>query len=152
MNKYLKKCYNKLKEYETYDFENGLQQFLFYYHLSSKVTKIGNDNVHFDSRSVIDFFVYKFSDPFIENKGLANEGHITNGFIGQQIRYIALRQTDYEYNGKTIKRPTHLVWRDAHANCPGYNDYLWIEKINEISKSSKTELYLIPTSIAYMPE
>jgi hypothetical protein len=146
---YLNICFAELKKYENTKFKTGLERFLFYYYICSKVI-ISNGNVSFDYHSVIDFFVYKFSGPFIENKGLENEGHITNGYIGQQIRYIALRQQNYYYNETLINRPIHLVWRDAHANCPAYNDYLYIKQMNDIAINKSTEVYLIPTSIDYM--
>ena len=150
IRQYLSSFYDKIKKYETTPFKNGLERFLTYYHLASKVR---NDNLEAIIDDVPgDFFVYKFTGPFIENQGADNEGHITDGYIGQQIRYISLRQTNYEWENLTIKRPKHLVWRDAHANCPSYNDYLWIKQMNDYSKKGNKELYLIPTSISYDPD
>ena len=147
IRQYLSSFYDKIKKYETTPFKNGLERFLTYYHLASKVR---NDNLEAIIDDVPgDFFVYKFTGPFIENQGADNEGHITNGYIGQQVRYISLRQTNYEWENLTIKRPKHLVWRDAHANCSSYNDYLWIKQMNDYSKNGNKELYLIPTSIIY---
>jgi hypothetical protein len=141
---YLNKFYNKLKTYETYPYKNGMERFIHCYQLASIEQVSGNS-------SSGDFFVYKLSGPFIENEKTSEEGHITNGFIGQQIRYISLRQKAYDWNGVIINRPVHLVWRDAHANGTAYNDYLWIKEMNDFSKNNKTELYLVPTSINYSP-
>ena len=61
-----------------------------------------------------------------------------------------MRQDDYIYNDILIKRPKHIIWRDAHENMIGYNDYLWIKKINEISKEKKIQLYFLPNNYQYV--
>jgi len=148
MRIYLNNFYNILKKYEDFPFKNGMERFLFYYHLASKSR---NNNLQVEVDDIPgEFFIYKFDGPFIENKGTSTEGHITNGYIGQQLRYITLKQTDYIFNDKLIKRPKHLVYRDAHANCPAYNDFLWIKYMNDISNGYQKEFYLIPSSLGYI--
>lgn len=125
-------------------FNNTLERFLYYLTLVTKCYN-NNGNLEFKEKSA-DFFVYKMSGPFIENKDTPQEGHITNGYIGQHMRFISIRQTDYDYIGETIKKPTHLIWRDNHSNCIAYNDHLWIKSVNEIS----SEFYFLPTSFNYV--
>jgi len=147
---YLSSFYNILKQYDNYPYKNGMERFIHCYHLASIVNNV---NLNAELTDVPgDFFVYKLSGPFIEKINTPNEGHITNGYIGQQMRYISLKQIQYEWNGQTIGRPKHLVWRDAHANGTAYNDYLWIKEMNDFSNNKKAELYLVPTSINYTPQ
>ncbi len=152
VKKYLNDFYNHLKSYENYKYNNAMERFIHTYQMASSVIySNGTAFINNESSPSIDIFVYKLNKPFVENVGTPNEGHITNGFIGQQIRYISLKQKDYNWNNKiNIKRPIHLVWRDCHSNGTAYNDYLWINEMNKLSKKQNTKLYLIPTSIDYM--
>jgi len=137
------------KEFENKNFENGLARILFYYDIACKII-ISNGNPYLNKTRTGDFFVYKFKGPFLENIGTELEGHITNGYIGQGIRYISTIQQKYEWNGSIIKRPTYLVWRDAHTNSLAYNDFEWISKLYKICKEKKNKLFFIPSSIDYV--
>jgi len=146
VNHMLQQYYDLLKTYENFPFNNGLERFIFTFDLACKCY---NNNHTLEIREKTgDFFVYKFSGPFIENEGKIEEGHITDAYIGQHVRYISLKQTNYNYNGIKIKKPYHHVWRDAHSNCHAYNDYLWIKQIN--TYKNKT-IYFLPNSLGYMP-
>ena len=146
VNHILQQYYNLLKTYENFPFKNGLERFIFTFDLACKCY---NNNGMLEIREKTgDFFVYKFSGPFIENEGTIEEGHITDAYMGQHVRYISLKQSNYNYNGKEIKKPYHLVWRDAHTNCHAYNDYLWISEINKYKDKT---IYFLPNSLGYMP-
>lgn len=139
----LAQFYNKLKE-EQKVFNNGLERFMYAFDLACRCY---NNNGTLELRyKTGDFFVYKLGGPYLENTGEYNEGHITDGYIGQHMRFIALRQVDYAYKNISIRRPIHLVWRDAHANCIAYNDSLWITELN---KFKNIQLYFLPNSISY---
>lgn len=140
----LNQFYNILKQYDDVPFKNGLVRFLFSYDLACRsYTKNGKISLR---KKTGDFFVYKFKGPFIENAGNAHEGHITNAYIGQHVRYIVLRQSNYDYRGHRIKRPSHMVWRDAHMNCIAYNDHLWIKEMNKLHDKN---IYFLPNSLGY---
>ena len=151
VNKFLKQYYDELKKYEDHPFKNGLERFIFTFDLACKCY---NNNGKLEIREKTgDFFVYKFNGPFIERKVsyiYSYEGHITNGYIGQFIRYISLKQINYNYNGTEIKKPSHFIWRDAHSNCIAYNDNLWIKELNKY-KDDKT-IYFLPHSLGYIRE
>jgi hypothetical protein len=140
--------YNEIKKYEDYKFENGLTRILFYYDIACR--SIINSGIYILRDKTGDFFVYKFKGPFIENECEKNEGHITNGYIGQVVRYISTIQKDYIWNDTKINRSTHLVWRDAHKNSLGYNDFKWINELNKICKTRKNKLFFLPSSIDYV--
>lgn len=145
INNFLTQFYNKVKELEeTVKFNNSLERFIFYFDLAC--SSYYNSGILTIKEKTGDFFAYKLNGPFLENKDTDSEGHISNGYIGQLIRYLALRQKDYLYNGIMIKKPCHLVYRDAHTCCPGYIDSLWI---NELNKYKSTTVYLLPVSNSY---
>lgn len=149
LKKYMADFYTKIKKIDNYNFSSGLERIMTYFHMASSVINI-NGKVFFTEKPG-DFFVYKFSGPFIENIN-GNVGHITNGYIGQQIRYISVKQINYIWNDILIKRPVHLIWRDAHATTVGFNDSLWIKKCFNIGFSQKRHFFLMPTSIEYEPQ
>lgn len=140
--------YKEIKKYEDYKFENGLTRILFYYDIACR--SIINSGIYILRDKTGDFFVYKFKGPFIENECNANEGHITNGYIGQAVRYISTIQKDYIWKDTKINRSTHLVWRDAHKNSLGYNDFKWINELNKICKTRKNKLFFLPSSLDYV--
>lgn len=145
----LNQFYTELQKYENYPFSNGLERFIHSFDLASRCY---NNNGKLEIRPKTgDFFVYKYKGPFIEKANTPEEGHITNGYIGQLIRYISLRQDKYKWNNEIVKIPIHLVWRDAHTNCIGYNDYLWINELNKYANDYK-ELYFLPNSLGYIPD
>lgn len=146
---FLNQFHNLLKTYETTSYDNSLERILFYFDLASRCYNNNGQLELRDKRG--DFFVYKFKGPFIENVGMENEGHITNGYIGQQLRYISMRQRTYDWNGQKITRPNHLVFRDAHTNGIAYNDYLLIKEVNKMGRTNTPEFYLIPSSLSYSP-
>jgi len=145
VNNFLKQYYDKLKTYDNHSFKNGLERFIFTFDLACKCY---NNKGNLEIREKTgDFFVYKFNGPFIESNGRYNEGHITNGYIGQFIRYISLKQINYNYNGTEIKKPSHFIWRDAHSNCIAYNDNLWIKELNKYKDKT---IYFLPHSLGYI--
>jgi len=141
------------KKYEDIQFENSLIRFIFYYSLASSCyfNKIESKLEIRDKTA--DFFIYKFNHPsFLENVGKDNEGVITNGFLGQLVRFLVLKQSEYKYNGKTIKVAKHLLWRDAHNNCLAYNDYEMINELNKIINTRDIDIekiYLLPAGSTY---
>jgi hypothetical protein len=149
----LKLIYNNLSiESEKKTFTNGASRFIYYFITISKMYV--NESNEIETREkYADLFVYKLDGPFIENKDSANgnEGHITNGYIGQHMRFISLKQNEYNYNGKTIPAPNHLVWRDAHSNKIGALDSEWIRELNTLSvKNSSDPIYFLPISLGYV--
>ena len=139
--------YKEIKQYEDYQFENGLTRILFYYDIACRsIIELGQ---YILRDKTGDFFVYKFKGPFIENEGKVNEGHITNGYIGQATRYMSSIQKAYIWNDVKINRASHLVWRDAHTNSLGYNDFKWINELNKICGKKKNRLFFLPASLDY---
>jgi len=126
-----------LKNIENEQYNNALERFLSVYDIACRFY---NNNI---TDRTGDFFVYKFKGPFIENYGTHREGHITNGYLGQVIRFISMRQVNYQYVDKTIQRPKHLIFRDSHTNCIGYNDNEWIKSFHQLVNET-TEIYLLP--------
>jgi hypothetical protein len=133
----------EFKKYTNYKFNNFLEKFIFTYDLASKYYK---NNVFKNKTS--DFFVYRFKEPFLENINTVNEGHITNGYLGQYTRILILRRKEYNYNGTKIKIHKHILFRDSHATLTCYEDYKVIKKVNLISKKNK-ELYFFPKNFDY---
>ena len=131
-------------------FVNAYEQFLFYYISASKIYNTNNEPVEMiQLNKEADIFVYKFGGPFIEVID-GDTYHISKGYIGQIVRYICLRQCDYDYKGTTIRRNKHYVWRDGHTNMPGKNDGEIIKAFNESVKNSKIKtLNLIPDNYYY---
>lgn len=128
----LSRFYFELLKYENYQFNNFSEELMFYLYLASI----------FDRKtSSIDFFVYEFKECFREQNG-----HITNGYIGQLIRYISVIQTEYNWVSQPISRPKHIIWRDAHTNCLASVDSQWIKSV---SQAEKEILYLLPSNIIY---
>ena len=127
-------------------FSNGLERILYYFTMATASYNVdGNLKINLDKCG--DFFVYKFTAPFVENVGMPNEGHITDGYIGQHMRFVSLRQNAYEYNGIPINRHSHLVWRDAHATIPASGDAAWIRELHRLSNNK--EIYFLPSTISY---
>ena len=145
VNAFLNKFVDLIQEYKDVEFNNNVECFIFIFNLACKCYD-NNDELEIREKTG-DFFVYKFSGPFIENEGTEMEGHITNGYIGQFIRYISLKQSSYFYKGQYINKPYHFVWRDAHTNCIAYNDYLWISELN--NRYNNEIIYFLPISIGY---
>jgi hypothetical protein len=144
--KLLKKFYEELKKYDNYKFTNGMERFLFQYNLACKTYFKDSELIIKDKTA--DFFVYKLGGPFIENKGTVIEGHITDGYVGQLIRYLSLKQTNYLWNDYEIKKPNFLMWRDAHAACMATLDYQWIKSISSSIKDE--EIYFLLNTSDYI--
>ena len=104
--------------------------------------------------TTIDVFVYRFGAGFRQDVGTEREWHVKDGFVGQQVRYLALRQRSYTVVDPatstmiSVHRPRHLVWRDAHANVTTSVDADLIRKFNAAARLHKC-VYLIPTSREY---
>lgn len=129
--------------------KNGFEMIMAYYKICSTLRYNPRTNLANYNGSPIDIFVYKFNTPFIEtNENITS--HITNGYLGTIVRYISTIQEDYTWNNNTlIKRPRHLVWRDSHSTMIGYNDYLWIKELNDVTLNDNIEIYFVPTSMLY---
>ena len=135
-------------------FKNAFEKFMYYYIIASKIYREDQTDDEITNEQGGDFFVYKFTDKngsdFTEIIN-GKKCHISNGYIGQAIRYICLRQVDYNYNGNLIKRNKHYIWRDGHENQIGYNDALLIKSLNQASSQSKYKMYnLIPSNQYYI--
>ena len=142
LNSYLK----RIKSQESSGTIKTLfDKLLMYYETASSFDGTRFGDIH------IDVFGYKFSEAFIENKGTPKEGHIKNGYLGQQARYMILQQNDYVYNGRLIHRPRHIVWRDAHNNCCTSLDADMILSLNAEGIKTKSRIYLLPSSRYYEP-
>ena len=140
----LNQFYNEIKKYEDFKFNNGLERFIFSFDLACRCY---NNNGKIEIREKTgDFFVYKLGGPYLENQGQTNEGHKTNGFIGQHMRYISLKQSNYNYNGSNINRPILVLTRDAHATNIGFNDS---KLINELFSTNMKKVYLLGHSYYY---
>ena len=159
-NKYdISKLFNRFDKYientiEKIIFKNAFEKFMYYYVSASKIYNETQTDNDIENEQGGDFFVYKFKEgsDFTE---IINEKicHISNGYIGQAMRYICLRQVDYNYNGNVIKRNKHYIWRDGHTNQIGYNDAQLIKTFNDSVKNSETKLFnLLPSNYKYQTE
>jgi hypothetical protein len=140
----LDQFYNELKKYENIKFKNKLERFIFTFDLACRTYSNNNNILEFREKTG-DFYIYEFNYPFVENIN-GNIGHITNGYIGQLIRFISLKQNSYLYYNKIINRPTIIIVRDSHATTIGYNDSQWI---NEFKKYNNNNFYLLGHSFNY---
>ncbi len=142
-NDELKKFFDKFLEKINYysklqKFNNAYEKYMFIFDFATRC-HYENDNLVFKGKAA-DFFVYKFKGPFIEGKGIG-EGHVTNGFVGQCLRMIATRQVGYLWKNKTkgiyetIRRPTVVLNRDAHATGVGYADSKWIDEFTNVGRN-----------------
>jgi hypothetical protein len=146
--------FNRFKQYvddneKKYTFTNAYEKFIFYYVSASKIYNTTDSDDQIDNNKAGDFFVHKFSGDFVE---IVNgvERHITDGNIGQIVRFICLKQTDYKYNNQIIKRNKHYVWRDAHTNQIGHNDAELIRAFNtSVKKSNRKKYNLLPVNLRY---
>ena len=133
-------------------FKDGFEKFMWYYSIASKIYNDTDDDDTIRNNKGGDFFVYKFTGDFVEQVG-GRPAHISDGYIGQLMRYIGLRQVDYKY-GPTqclVPRCTHFVYRDGHTNQVGYNDAQLIESFNKASRNSEKKIYnMIPDNPYYM--
>jgi hypothetical protein len=138
-----------------YTFANAYEKFIFYYATATRIYNDTDSDDVIDNNKSGDMFAYTMYGDFTETKN-GMICHISDGYIGQLMRYVCLRQRDYEYTSnnvkKTIKRNKHYVWRDAHSNETGINDALMIRSFNESVKtnSTKKKLNLIPCNNAYV--
>ena len=93
-----------------------------------------------------DIFSYRIKNSlYLEYKNKKVLGHKTNGYIGQYIRYIAVRQRTYSYKSETIQRPTNLLFRDAHTRVPGFLDQQMIRKFYDATKEKEAIVNVIST-------
>jgi hypothetical protein len=146
--RFLNAGYEELKAYDGINFKNFSDKILFLFHLCSRV-QYSSGAINFTAYDTIDTFIYKLGDPFID-KNYSIESHVDNGYIGQLMRYIALRQMPWIDDLKNIvNKHKHHVYRDSHSATPRYTDIEWIKAVNKISISGK-ELYLMPTSPYYI--
>jgi hypothetical protein len=119
---------------------NALEKFMYYYTIASKIYNDTDDDDTILNNKGGDFFIYKFSGDFTER--IRNyTTHITDGYIGQIMRYICLRQNNYTYRDSKIKRNTHFVFRDGHQNQTGPNDAENIKYFNMYVRKSKGKIF-----------
>lgn len=124
---------NKLLNLDNYNFNNFFEKLICAYNLI---------NIN------CEYFIYKLKDCFIESiNGI--DIPITNGYIGQLMRYISVRQDDYIYGTENIRRPKFIIFRDAHSTTPGINDTKWINELYENTKNHKEIFYLVGASLNY---
>ena len=144
-------------------FGNAYEKFIYYYYYASKIyNSTDSDEVIINTNKAADLFVYHFDGIFTEINKCGFPCHITNGYIGQLIRYICLRQQNYEYTDNEtttttttttttkITRNKHYIWRDSHSNQTALNDALMIRSLNSSSKASTQKKYnLMPKNYKY---
>jgi hypothetical protein len=138
VNKILKCYYDEIKKCEDKQFTNSLERVLYYFDIACR--SCFTDGIYSLRTKTGDFFVYKLSGLFYEeikippikynniDKCEFYKGHINNGYIGQLIRFISLKQTNYTYNNLTIERPKVVIFRDAHTTNIAFNDTEWINQ------------------------
>lgn len=120
--------------------DNALDKFMYYYTIASKIYNDTDDDDTILNNKGGDFFIYKFSGDFTERiRGYTT--HITDGYIGQMMRYVCLRQNNYTYHDSKIKRNTHFVFRDGHQNQTGPNDAENIKYFNKYVSQSKGKVF-----------
>lgn len=91
----------------------------------------------------IEMFAYEFSDLFthetISKYNTKVTQAITNGYIGQLIRYLSVIQDDYLFDNNVFSKSRHIVIRDGHAVSPGKFDCEWINELNiQCYKNNRT--------------
>lgn len=149
------KTVTALEKRQNATFSSLLAKFIFYLEAGASFTFDGHQIAWLPT--TIDVFVYQFGQAFRQDVGTEREWHIKDGFIGQQVRYLALRQRYYTVADPatglniSIIRPRHLVWRDAHSNTTTSVDADLIRKFNAMARMHKKSVYLIPTSREYQP-
>ena len=130
-------------------FANAYEKFMYYYTIASKIYNDTDSDYVIMNNKGGDFYIYKFEGDFTE-KVRTYTTHISDGFIGQMMRYICLRQKDYDYNGSIIKRNKHYVFRDGHQNQTGPNDAENIKYFNKYVSQSKGKIFnMIPCDNYY---
>jgi hypothetical protein len=159
-NKYdISKLFKRFDDYiesttHLIKFNNAFEKFMYYYISASKIYREEQTNEDIENEQGGDFFVYKFKEESDFTEIINGKRcHISNGYIGQAMRYICLRQVDYNYNGITIKRNKHFIWRDGHTNQIGYNDSQMIQNFNDSVRNSESKLFnLFPSNYKYQTE
>jgi hypothetical protein len=146
---------DNLVKYENVKFENAYQKIIYYYFRASQIYEksLSQNYEEILKNKHSDLFVYMFDEnsQFVETNKYNYKCHITDGYIGQLMRYICLRQSNYNYKTKLINRNKHYIWRDAHSNISATNDYEIINQFNNTSKSSNTKIFnLIPSNTNYV--
>jgi len=152
----IKNLKKKIEEFKSYikeelkreKFNNEKQKFIF---IIDRACRFKNNDERMKLKGP-NLFVYQFYETFLENVGTNMEGVITNGYLGQLMRYIILRQTETTYSNRTVKRPKCIFWRDPHTNAMGYNDYILFNEFITASRKEKKPLYLLPSSHFYRPD
>jgi hypothetical protein len=122
----LKLYFNEINIIKT-KFNNILERILYYFDIACRSCITAG--VYSLRDKTGDFFVYQLSGAFYES----SESHIKNVYIGQLIRFISLKQTNYTYNGVIIKRPKVVILRDAHTTNIAFNDTKWIKQFMNTS-------------------
>ena len=146
----LMEIYDMLKVVDnTKKFKNGASRIIYYFLIVSKCYEGPNNRIIKKDKHA-DLFGYKLENPFLENIGTELEGHKTNGFIGQLMRYLSLRQKDYIYKNNKISAPIHFIWRDAHASMIGLLDSEWIKELNTYANKGEC-VYFLPISLGNYP-
>jgi hypothetical protein len=133
------------------NFKNAYEKFIYYFFMASKIYNSTDSDEKILQNKHADFFIYKFGDEFTEMFN-GFKYHITQGYIGQVVRFIFLKQENYMYNGEIIKRNKHYLTRDAHSCQTAYNDSLIIKAANNYSKETQNKIYnILAADIFYSP-
>ena len=167
LNLILNSFKNYMQKYDNHIFDSLMHRILFYYEVASRYDLNLLNNI---DEKVMDIFGYELKNDYQEyikkevkigklgikqyvyvasKEKTEYKYHKNEGYIGQMLRFISMKQQDYEYNDIMIKRPKHLVFRDGHSNSIGFNDSKWILELNRIMKNLKKSIFLIPSSIEY---
>ena len=127
-------------------FLNAYEKLIYYIFMSSKIYNAVDSDEQIMRNKSADLYIYKFEDGYGFTETINGVMcHISNGYIGQLIRYICLAQEDYMYHDKLIKRNKHFFWRDPHHTAIGKNDSLLISALNNSAKNSEKKRFNLIT-------
>ena len=95
-----------------------------------------------------EIYVYKFNGNFVETIN-GNQGHKTNGYMGQVLRTLPLIQKNYNYRGTIINRPKLIINRDAHITSMATLDAEWVKQFRDVSLTKKGKYVFNPAGPNY---
>lgn len=104
-------------------------------------------NVNDEKNMFIEMFAYEFNGLFthdtISNNDIKITQAITNGYIGQLVRYLSVIQEDYLLDGVLYNKSKHIVIRDGHSVSPGKFDCDWINELNTVCIKNRKTISLL---------
>ena len=143
----LKGFYSYLVENKNTQFNNERDRFIWFFQTASQSYFNKSKKFEIGEKSG-EIYIYKFNGNFVE-KINGNQGHITDGYMGQVIRTLPLIQKNYNYKGKVINRPKLVINRDAHITSIATLDAEWIEKFRDVSLTKKGKYVFNPSGPNY---